>query len=544
MGKPPREKSSRGGLCGGSSAAVLGELGQRCGDVTKVGLRHRQHLAHATVENRRGGGLTKTEEHAHGDVRRDGQGVGVGDDIDQLGARRVERVGESVADQLGVGDACRRYSHGVADGGEVNWGVVRLKLLQTGDEHLELYHAERGVIEHDDLHRDLVEFDGEQLAEQHTQAAVTADGDGLAAGVGGTHRMWQGVRHGAVPERAKEGALARHVGDVPGGPHVVHARVDGEDGVVGREIVEDIRRVLRVDGGVLLHAVGVRLHDLFQERGMLFQHLIQEAPVGLFLDERHKLIDGDRNIAHHGVGDLGAPTDSLGVDIHLSDILIREEVAVGEIGTEHDEEVGGGAGLVAGAVAQQAAHAHVVGVIVLDKHLAAEGMSHRGLHLACQLKHLLAGVHHAATAEQGDGIGLVNSIRQVLDLVCRGYNRRRARRDLRGDDAVVGRLLHRHIAGDHEDGHAMATEGGLQRVVQDDGTLLGGVRHLAVAGALREDLLGVRLLEVMRPDLTGGDVGCQGENLGTVAVRIVQTLDEVGVAGAARGGAYAKLAGS
>ena len=67
--------------------------------------------------------------------------------------------------------------------------------------------------------------------------------------------------------------------------------------------------------------------------------------------------------------------------------------------------------------------------------------------------------------------------------------------------------------------------------------------ELAEAAALREQALGVGLLEVAGADLGRGDVRGDGEHRRAAAVGVVEPLDEVGVAGAAGSRAHREPAG-
>lgn len=75
--------------------------------------------------------------------------------------------------------------------------------------------------------------------------------------------MWQRIGHGAVLEGADHPPPT--IGsDVPGNPHVAHAGIDGEDGVVSRNFVEDASRVFWMNRHVVLDIVRVGI-DHFLE---------------------------------------------------------------------------------------------------------------------------------------------------------------------------------------------------------------------------------------------------------------------------------------
>ena len=80
-------------------------------------------------------------------------------------------------------------------------------------------------------------------------------------------------------------------------------------------------------------------------------------------------------------------------------------------------------------------------------------------------------------------------------------------------------------------------------MVQDNTALLSGIDHLAITRALLEDCLWVGLLEELGADLAGWNMGSQCQNLGAVAVGVIQALDEVSVARTAGCSTYCQLAG-
>ena len=74
------------------------------------------------------------------------------------------------------------------------------------------------------------------------------------------------------------------------------------------------------------------------------------------------------------------------IDLHR--VLAGQERVVGEVGPDQHEEIGLLGGFVARAVAEQAAHADAVGVVVLDPLLAAQRVPDRALQPAGQFPHL------------------------------------------------------------------------------------------------------------------------------------------------------------
>ena len=102
-------------------------------------------------------------------------------------------------------------------------------------------------------------------------------------------------------------------------------------------------------------------------------------------------------------------------------------------------------GLVCRTVAQQAVHAHVKRVLVLDVHLATQSVADRSLDLLRQLEHLLAGVLDADANEEGDGLSLVDGLGQGSGLGRIREDDWAASRDLRFDEGVILSVLHGNV---------------------------------------------------------------------------------------------------
>ena len=83
-------------------------------------------------------------------------------------------------------------------------------------------------------------------------------------------------------------------------PHVAHAGVDREDGVVGRHFVQDLRRVLGMNRDVLLDVARVRVDDVLQRVPMPAEHIVEERAVALLLHQRQHGAERGGDVAVHG----------------------------------------------------------------------------------------------------------------------------------------------------------------------------------------------------------------------------------------------------
>src|SRR5699024_2251501 len=126
----------------------------------------------------------------------------------------------------------------------------------------------------------------------------------------------------------------------------------------------------------------------------------------------------------------------------------------------------------------------VIGIVVLDVHLATQRMPHRRLNLLRKLEHLFAGVLHTCATEKRDGFSLVNCVGKRGGLAgVREYNWATAA-DSGSDELVIFHLMRCNVARQNQHGNTVASHGRLDSVMQNDATLLSGVDHLAVTGAL------------------------------------------------------------
>ena len=81
-------------------------------------------------------------------------------------------------------------------------GHVSLEVRNAVDQHLQLDHAQRRVVEHNHLDGQVVHLRGDELAQQHRQAAVARHGHDLTIRERNlrAQRHRQCVGHGAVQE--------------------------------------------------------------------------------------------------------------------------------------------------------------------------------------------------------------------------------------------------------------------------------------------------------------------------------------------------------
>ncbi len=104
--------------------------------------------------------------------------------------------------------------------------------------------------------------------------------------------------------------------------------------------------------------------------------------------------------------DRGAPAEVAASHVDLDHArVLGIELLVGEVGAEHQEDVGLLDGLVAGRESEQSRHADVERIVVLDELLAAQRVHDRRVERAGQPDQRVMGACHSGAAEDGDVLG-------------------------------------------------------------------------------------------------------------------------------------------
>ncbi|MDR6169968.1 hypothetical protein QE359_000997 [Curtobacterium sp. SORGH_AS776] len=255
--------------------------------------------------------------------------------------------------------------------------------------------------------------------------------------------------------------------------------------------------------------------------------------------------EGERRVldgAHQADVDRVPLAELFAADVDLHVLRLRgEELLVREVGAEHEDHVGVLHRAVPGGEAEEPGHADVVRVVPLDVLLAAQGVHDRGLQAFGEGDDLVVGARDAGAGEDGDLVGAVEQLRGALQLGLCGDDPRLGALD--GRDAGRDGLGEEHVARDDEHGDAALLDRGAHRDLEQ-------ARHLGRVGdvldvdrALAEEVLRVGLLEVAGTDLRRGDVRSDREDRHAGAVRVVEAVDQVQVAGTAAARTHGEVPG-
>ena len=242
-------------------------------------------------------------------------------------------------------------------------------------------------------------------------------------------------------------------------------------------------------------------------------------------------LDEGLDLSVNREANVRAATQLLRVRVHLNGRGIGQELVVGEVGAQQNQHIGVVHALRGRTVAQQARHAHVEGVVVLDEVLAAQRVADRGLERVGQGDNLVVGALDARAGEDRDLVRLIQEGGGLVDIRRVRGQRRRARGRIGGN--VLDGLEVGDVTGQSDDRHAAQTDRVADRRVHGARRLCRGGDQLVVNRALLEDTVRVCFLEVSGADLDARDVRGNGQDRRARAVRVVQTVDEVQVARAA-----------
>ena len=230
----------------------------------------------------------------------------------------------------------------------------------------------------------------------------------------------QRIRHRPVVEGTEQPALAVHR-EVARGPDRRGADITGEHGVVRGELIEHAGHVLRV-AALRGPARRGQLVQARPRRSVVLERRHEVLVVPPLVEEREQGPKGRPRIPHEPVVDLRAPPELLAADVDLHDRrLLRKELAVREVRAEHQQEVAVHHRVIAGREPEQARHADVERVVVLDELLAPHRVHDRRLQPAREGGQLRVRARTPRAAEDRRLRRRVQNPRQRRNLIFSGH---------------------------------------------------------------------------------------------------------------------------
>ena len=206
-----------------------------------------------------------------------------------------------------------------------------------------------------------------------------------------------------------------------------------------------------------------QLVEILARLGVVGARRVEELRVRLLLELGQKRDHRVGDVAHDAQRQMAAVAEALGADVDLRHRgALGIELAVGKVAAQQQQRVAGLHRRIARGEADQAGHADIERIVVLDMLLAAQRMHDRRVELARQLDDLGMRAGAARAAHQGDALAVVQELGQGIDVgIGRPHDRRLGRQPL--GDLGVGRLQ-RDVARDHHHRDAALGDGDADRL--------------------------------------------------------------------------------
>jgi hypothetical protein len=527
----------------GQAGFILGDKLSRCGEV----YFWRTLCVQARYGHHRFPDLRQRVIADHGGVhmRQVRDLVGSDHAIDDGGAVTGQRVGDGLLQITRLLGRKALRAAGTRQCGEIGIGEFDgfAERRQADAFGFQRDQAQCRVVIDDDLDGQLVLHSRHEFAHQHVEAAVAGEHDHLLAAIEDLHAvaLADGRADRGIVERADD-ALGAVLADPVRRPQRVQTGVEHEDCIGPCQIAGDARDGLRVD---LVLAAG--------RIGLLVEHLIpllagvtgrlEELAVGLGLHPVQQHLQRWPCRADDAEARRCAPAERFGAHIDLDDIaLARQEVGIGIVGADHDEQVAIMHGIVDGLGADHAETAHPAWIIERHDLLAAHRMHQWRLQLIAERTQEFGAADGAMAAHDDNAAGFVDAAGGFL----------------------YGGIIRQDLAAWHQRGKARCRPFGFrrqhvdrQRQMRDARPCIGGGDGLMDhAGRLRGggDGLGVECDVAKQQVRLGGlekvdAFGCprhfarECQHRGVIARRFIETGDEMRAAGPCGAGADAELAG-
>ena len=319
---------------------------------------------------------------------------------------------------------------------------------------------------------------------------------------------------------------------VAGAPDTAHTRVDRKDRIVGGQPVDQRRHILRRE---VARAARFRCHGghVVAQLAVDFQLAVEERPFGTLPEHREQGLQGVLYIAGQPQFDAGPAADALGTDVHLRDAaLLRQEGVVGEIGAQQDQQVRFVHAGIGRRKPQQARHADLEGIVVLNLHLGFEAVSHGGFQQACQLHHLVVGLAGPDAAEERNAFGRTDHVGQLAEFAVlrpeKAVRRQRPR-----SSGALGAGTGGHVARKPDHGDFAFVEGMLQSGGKHPRKLHGRDGQLVITAAIVEKADRAGLLKIARAELVRWAGRSDGQHRAVAPVGVVKPVYQMYVSRAA-----------
>src|ERR1700739_333410 len=228
---------------------------------------------------------------------------------------------------------------------------------------------------------------------------------------------------------------------------------------------------------------------------LVFHRILQMLLVFVLLQLWKQGSQSGLRVSDEAKVQLASASEVLSADVDLYDSRVfGVEIPVGKVRAEHQQDFAIHHGVIAGRKSEQSCHAHVKGVIVFNKFLAAQGMHNGSLELAGNLDQFRMGSGATCATEDGDLFRSIQNFGKDVEFFIRWTNTgflfvKTYTRPLDG-------IFQSYIPGQHNYGNSTLRDCRLNGGFEDARHLFGVGDELTVVAALREDMFRVSLLKV------------------------------------------------
>ena len=166
-----------------------------------------------------------------------------------------------------------------------------------------------------------------------------------------------------------------------------------------------VLRIARVSANGGVHDLRVLLHLRLKEsvRTIAIKQRQERCDQGLDVT-----VDRERN--------AGTASQLFRMVFNLDGEGVRQELIVGEVGTQHDEDICIIHALSCCTVTQQTCHTHIKGVVVLDEVLATQGVANRCLQSVGKLDDLVMSAFHTCACKDCNLLRPIENICELADI--------------------------------------------------------------------------------------------------------------------------------
>src|SRR5260370_3750498 len=219
-----------------------------------------------------------------------------------------------------------------------------------------------------------------------------------------------------MDEGTQQAALAVHV-QIARSPDGGRAYIASKDCIVRSKLINNFSYELRV----YRRAARLARCQLIQPFASLFVVLkasVKISAVGLLVQHRSERIQSVLHVAYQSKVDRSTPPDLLATQVNLKNLcLLRKELRIRKIRAEHQQRIAVHHRVVTGGEAEQASHAYVIWIVVLDELLTTQRVHNGSLKSGGQRDQSVMRSLATSAAENRDFLSAVEQLCRLAEFL-------------------------------------------------------------------------------------------------------------------------------